>query len=290
MQAHARRDVPHEAHLDASPAIGETLDAICGGAVRVLQRSSGYRFNLDPVLLAHFAVQAPGAIRGPLIELGTGCGVVPLILARKFGREEITAVEVQPSLYALAQRNVHLNRCEQRISLVLGDLRKVAPKFAAGAFAQVVCNPPYRAKEAGRLNPHEEKAIARHEVLCGLEDVARAAAHLLKERGVLSLVFPTARLCELMAVLRDNRLEPKLLRLVHPRPDRPSKLCLLQAVKGGRMNLEVLPPLVVHGAEKGFSPEVRAMLEEGRPVRPSHVSAPGAGAGAVAAASVPASG
>jgi len=265
VQARARRAFPHKAPLEVSPGEGETLDAICGGEVRVLQRSSGYRFNLDPVLLAHFAAEAPGTTRGPLIDLGTGCGVVPLILARKFGWREMTAVEVQPSLYELARRNVHLNRCEGWIALVLEDLRQVERKLPAGGFAHVVCNPPYRAREAGRVNPDEEKAIARHEVLCGLEDVARAASHLLKERGVMSLVFPTERLCELVEVLRESRLEPKLLRLVHPRPDRPSRLLLLQAVKGGRTHLEVLPPLVVHAGEKGYSPEVRAMLEEGRP-------------------------
>lgn len=262
--APARRDAARTAPLDVAAGPDETLDAICGGEVKVLQSQTGYRFNLDPVLLAHFAVKWPGPVRGALIDLGTGCGVIPLILARKFDRRQLTALEVQPSLYELAQRNVHLNRCERRISLVLGDLRKVDRKLPAGGFAQVVCNPPYRAMEAGRLNPHEEKAIARHEVLCSLEDVARAANHLLKERGALSVVFPAARLAELVEVLRGKRLEPKLLQLVHPRPDRPAKLLLLQAVKGGRANLEVLPPLVVHEGQ-GFSPEVRAMLEEGAP-------------------------
>lgn len=256
----SRRGHAREEALALTPGPGETLDAICGGAVQLLQRASGYRFNLDPVLLAHFAMQA-GAPRGPVIDLGTGSGVIPIILARKFGLREVTALEVQPSLYELAQRNVHLNRCERRVSLVLGDLREVERQLQPGGFAHVLCNPPYRAKEAGRLNPDEEKAIARHEIRCALEDVARAAACLLRERGVLSLVFPTARLCELTEALRASRLEPKVLRLVHARPDRPSKLLLLQAVKGARAHLAVLPPLVVHEDAHGFSHEVRAMLE-----------------------------
>jgi tRNA1(Val) A37 N6-methylase TrmN6 len=258
---------PRETLLSLSPGEGETLDAICGGEVRVLQSATGYRFNLDPVLLAHFAVGVPGAARGPVMELGTGAGVIPLILARKFGRREITALEVQPSLYELAQRNVHLNRCERRISLVLGDLRKAERKFQAGAFAHVICNPPYRARESGRISPEEEKAIARHELMCELGDVLHAAAHLLRERGAFSVIFPTARLGELVEGLRARRLEPKVLRMVHARPDRPAKLMLLQAVKGGRAHLEVMPPLVVHDEAHGFTPEVQAMLEEGHTER-----------------------
>ncbi|HLL52758.1 MAG TPA: methyltransferase [Myxococcaceae bacterium] len=254
---------PHESLLRLSAGEGETLDAICGGDVRLLQSATGYRFNLDPILLAHFAARAPGAARGPVIELGTGCGVIPLILARKFGRREVTALEVQPGLYALAQRNVHLNRCERWISLVQGDLRKVDRQFQPGAFAHVICNPPYRATDSGRISPEEEKACARHEVLCALDDVLSAAAHLLRERGVFSLIFPTARLVELMQGLREHRLEPKVLRMVHARPDRPAKLLLLQAVKGGGASLEVLPPLVVHEENRRFSPEVRSMLEDG---------------------------
>lgn len=259
--ATARRSLPRRVPLRLEPLSGETLDDICGGKIRLLQRKQGYRFNLDPILLAHFAVESAAAPRGPIIDLGTGCGIIPVILARKLGLSDVTGLEVQPALFELAQRNVHLNRCEQRISLVLADLRKVARKLQPGGFAHVLCNPPYRAAEAGRINPEQEKAIARHELLCTLDDVAAAAAHLLRGRGVLSVVYPASRLSELFEAVRARRLEPKLLRLVHPRAERPAKLALLSCVKGGRAQLEVLPPLVIHrptGAE--FTPEVERML------------------------------
>jgi tRNA1Val (adenine37-N6)-methyltransferase len=248
--------------LALRPHPGETLDAICGGEVQVLQRRVGYRFSLDPILLAHFAVFEAGAHRGRLIDLGTGSGIIPLILAKRLGLRTVTGLELQPRLYALAERNVYLNRCEQQVTLVQGDLRQVSQFFAAGSFVHVLCNPPYRACTTGRSSTTLEKALARHEVACSLQDVARAARHLLTPRGGLSLVYPAARFAELAAVLREHRLEPKTVRMVHPRAERPAKLVLLHAVKGGRADLKVLPPLVLHAEdEHAFTEEVSAMVD-----------------------------
>jgi tRNA1(Val) A37 N6-methylase TrmN6 len=248
--------------LELHPEPGETLDSICGGEVQVLQRQAGYRFTLDPILLAHFAVYEGGAHRGRLMDLGTGSGIIPLVLAKRLGRKDITALELQPRLYSLAERNVYLNRCEEQVTLVQGDLRQVEQLFAAGSFSHVLCNPPYRACATGRSSLTMEKAIARHEVACALPDVARAASYLLAPRGGLCMVYPAARFAELAGVLREQRLEPKIARMVHPRADRPAKLVLLHAVKGGRADLTVLPPLVLHAEdEHAFTEEVSAMVE-----------------------------
>ncbi|MFP2929455.1 tRNA1(Val) (adenine(37)-N6)-methyltransferase [Pyxidicoccus sp. 3LG] len=248
--------------LELQPGPGETLDAICGGEVQVLQRRLGYRFTLDPLLLAHFAVYEGGALRGRLMDLGTGCGIIPLVLARRLARRDITALELQPRLFSLAERNVYLNRCEREVTLVRGDLRCVDEQFPAGSFAHVLCNPPYRSKASGRTSLSVEKAIARHEVTCELPDVARAAEHLLGPRGSLCVVYPASRFSDLVSVLRFHRLEPRTVRWVHPRGDRPAKLVLLHAVKGGRADLMVLPSLVVHADdEHAFTEEVRAMIE-----------------------------
>ncbi|HZA15198.1 MAG TPA: methyltransferase [Myxococcaceae bacterium] len=236
---------------------GETMDGICGGAVRVVQRAHGYRFSLDPVLLAHFAGEEPP--RGPAIDLGTGSAVIPLILARKFGWTPITGLELQPSLYALARRNVEMNSCEGRVSLALGDLRDINRMFPREAFAHVLSNPPYRSRSRGRTNPEEEKAIARHELHCRLDDLARAARWLLRDRGAFHVVYPAERLGELVTALRAERLEPKRVRLVHPRAERPARLVLLTAVKGGAPDVTVLPPLVIHHGHR-FTAEVNAML------------------------------
>ncbi|MBF5044096.1 methyltransferase [Aggregicoccus sp. 17bor-14] len=227
----------------------------------MLQRRTGYRFNLDSLLLAHFAVQTGGAGRGRIIDLGTGCGIVPLLLSRRLGCTDVTGLELQPGLFSLAQRNVHLNRCEHSVSLVLGDLCQVDQKFGRGSFAHVLCNPPYRAPASGRVNTERERALARHELTCALVDVVRAARYLLEARGGLSLVYPVSRFSELATTLKAERLSMRHLRLVHPRPDRPAKLLLLHAVRSSRAPLVVLPPLVVHSAPgPAFSPEVSAMV------------------------------
>ncbi len=255
-------DWPRQVQLELQPGPGETLDTICGGEVQVLQRRVGYRFTLDPILLAHFAVFEGGAHRGRVIDLGTGSGIIPLILARRLGRRDVTGLELQPRLYSLAERNIYLNRVEREVTLVQGDLRHVDAQFPAGSFSHVVCNPPYRAQATGRASVQVEKAIARHELTCALPDVVRAAAYLLAPKGGLCMVYPAARFAELASELRAVRLEPRTVRMVHPRAGRPAKLVLLHAVKGGRATLTVLPPLVLHAEdEHAFTAEVCAMVE-----------------------------
>lgn len=236
---------------------GETKDSICG--VEVLQPARGYRFNLDSVLLAHFAGRS-GRV-GPTMDLGTGSGVIPLILAGKLGYPEVMGLEVQPRLFELARRSVQLNRLERRISLVLGDIREVAGRFGRTAFSMVISNPPYRAPTSGSRSPSSERALARHELACTLGDVAEAAAYLLAPRGSFSLVYPASRLGEAIEALRSRRLEPRRLRVVFSRADRPASRILLEAVKGGSAPLSVLPPLIVHpGPGAAVSEEVRQML------------------------------
>ena len=244
----------------SEPGPAETLDAICGGRVRLLQRVGGYRFNLDPILLAHFACPEPGALEGRVIDLGTGSGIIPLILARKLEVESV-GLELQESLFRLAERNLVLNRCESKVDLVHGDLRRARALFPPASFAHVICNPPYHPAKAGRINPAEEKAIARHELESDLGDVLAAAAHLLEPLGSLWLVFPAARLAELIRSACEARLPPVRLRLVHPRLNAPAKLALVQAVKGGQRAMIALPPLVIHQEDQAaFTPEVEAML------------------------------
>lgn len=240
---------------------GETLDTICGD-IRVLQPARGYRFTLDPLLLARFA--AARCPRGKTVDLGTGSGVIALVLARRYGRKDITALELQPRLYELAARSVLINGLERDVTVVLGDLRDAARTLGAGAFAQVVCNPPYQARGAGTASAQDERAIARSELRCSMGDVAAAAAALLREGGELCLSYRANRLAELLEALRSRRLEPRRLRLVHPRVDRPASLSLVAAVKGARAAMEVEPPLYVHlAATPELSPEVRRMIIPG---------------------------
>lgn len=243
--------------LELTAREDESLDSVCG--VRILQRLSGYRFNLDPVLLAHFAADA--GLKGATLDLGTGAGIIPLILAKKFQKTKLTALELQPTLYELAARNVQLNRCERKVAIVRGDLRHVRQLFPREAFAHVLCNPPYREASSGIVSREPEKAIARHEVMATFADVVAAASYLLRHRGSLDLIYPAARLNTLMATLDSHALVPRMIRMVHPRAGRSAKLVLLRALKVEYGELEVLPPLVLHPEGEKFTAEVDRMLE-----------------------------
>lgn len=236
-------------------APGETLDAICRGELQLIQRRAGYRFSVDAILVAAFA----GHPRGKVVDLGTGCGVVALLLAKR-GVRSVIGVELQPPLFELAWRNVQLNRCEDRVHIVNADLRELRGVLPGGTFDAVVSNPPYIAARSGKANPETEKAVARHELCCSVNDVTAAARWLLREGGSFRVIFPAPRLVGLLQSLSAAGLEPKRLRIVHTLASRPAKLVLVEAIKGAKVDLEVLPPLVLHEEDGGYTPEMQRLL------------------------------
>jgi tRNA1Val (adenine37-N6)-methyltransferase len=237
----------------------ETLDTLFGGRLKIAQPRHGYRFSIDAPILAHFA--GPAA-QEPIVDLGCGSGVVALILAFKFGAGRITAIELQPRLAGLAERNVRDNGLEGRIRVVEADLADLGTLPAASA-ASVVCNPPYRRLGTGRVNPRDEQALARHELRADLAQVAAAAARLLKNKGRLFIIYPAPRLAALFAALREHDLAPKRLRLVHSRQGEEAVLALAQALKGGGEGLKVEPPLFVYTPEGEYCPEVSSFFAAG---------------------------
>lgn len=196
-----------------------------------------------------------------MIDLGTGCGIIACLLARRFPGIPITALELQTSLAVVAQRNVAHNMLAHQVSIVQGDIRGAAACFAPASFATVVCNPPYRAVGRGRLNPDSEKAMARHEVAVTLCQVVQAARRLLTRRGRLLLVYHPSRLAELCSRLQAADLNPCRLCFVHPSHQAPATMVLVEALRGGRDALEVMPPLIVYQATNVYSAEMRAIFQ-----------------------------
>lgn len=240
---------------DPELSADETLDAIGQGAVRLIQRRRGYRFSIDAVLLATFV----GACEGRVIDLGTGCGIIPLLMAAQ-GARRIVGLEIQQGLSALAKRNVSLNGREREIEIVEGDLREVPRFFEKGSFDVVVSNPPWHAVKAGVPSPNRERAVARHETSVTIECVAAAARHLLKANGTAWFVYPTGRFTDLVAAFVPQRLFPRRTRHVHDRADRKGLLVLCEFAPFGRY--EILPPLFLHDERGRWTPEVAAMLGE----------------------------
>lgn len=191
-----------------------------------------------------------------LLDLGTGTGIIPLLMSAKSDCRTLTGLEIQPDSAEMALRSVKMNRLENRIRIVQGDIREADAIFAPASFGIVTCNPPYMIKSHGLQNPESPKAIARHEVLCEFEDVAHAAERLLKTGGHFYLVHRPFRLAEIMTTLRDHGLEPKRMRLVYPYVDRAPNMVLLDCVRGGRPRLSVEKPLIVYREPGVYTEEI----------------------------------
>ena len=250
------------------PRSGETLDAFCRGRIRVFQKKRGYRFSVDAPLLADFVRTRRS---DEILEVGTGSGIVAILLARKPFRR-LTALEVQPGLAALAQRNIDLNGLEDRIKIVRADYRTFRP---GRKFDLVVSNPPYIPKAGGHVSRLREKAIARHEMRGAIDDLMRMTAELLKPRGRACFVFPERRREDFLAAARASGLRVKRWRSVRPRAGEPSNLFLAElgpaggagrggASAGGKRGAEVMPPLLLFKRGGGYTMEAEAIFS-GRP-------------------------
>ncbi len=231
----------------------ERLDDLVLDGMKLIQRDDQFCFSIDTVLLAHFG-KAP---RGPVLDLGTGTAAIPLILTAR-GAADITGIELNPVMADIARRNAVLNGREDRIRVIEGDYRRAADWFPSGAFAAVYANPPYREKCRGACSDADGIRRARHEETATLGDVLGAAKYALKYRGRFRMVHITERLADVVAAMRQYDIEPKILQMIHGRPDKQAKLFLVEGVRGGRAGLTVLPPLIVHEADGSYS---RAVLD-----------------------------
>ena len=235
----------------------DSLDTLIDRKLRLYQSRMGYRFSLDALLLAHFVTVKA---RERIIDLGAGNGTIALLLSHLHPAASITGVEVQPAMVERAQRSVELNGLQERVAVVPGDLREIGALFAPSTFDAVVSNPPFRKPSSGRISPHQEKQIARHELKGALRDFLAAAAYLLRLRGRLALIYSAERAVELLAALRGAGLEPKRLRWVHSFAGDAALLLLVEAVKGGRSGVEVEAPLIIYREATVYSPEVAAIV------------------------------
>ena len=239
------------------PHKNETLDTIKD--VKLFQAKNGYRFSVDAVLLEHFI--SAGKL-GNGIELGCGSGVISILLARRAKDVNITAVEIQKSLSERALRNVHLNRLDDRITILSKDLRELKTVYETNAFDFVFSNPPFRKPKTGRISSDEERAVARHEIEMTVSDLISAAAYLLKHTGKFFLIYHPLRLAELITLLRESKLEPKRMRFVHSMKGEEAKMVLIESVKGAGVWLKIDPPLYLYKAKNEYSPEVKKIFNK----------------------------
>lgn len=232
---------------------GERIDDLQRCGYRIIQNQKLFCFGMDAVLLSGFASVKPG---GCALDLGTGTGIIPLLLCAKTVGSHFTGLEISAASAEMAQRSVILNGLESRIDIIRGDIREAGETFAPASFDTVTSNPPYMQGSHGLVNPDIEKAAARHEILCTLDDVVRAAAKLLIPGGHFYMVHRPFRLAEIIRTLSAYGLEPKRMRLVYPAVDREPNMVLVEAVRGGRPRMTVEKPLIVYDAPGVYNREI----------------------------------
>ncbi len=237
----------------------ETVETLFGGQLKILQKKKGYRYTIDSILLSCFVELTEGE---HLLELGTGSGIIGLILAHRNPEVCVTGIEVQEELADMARRSVLLNGLEGRVKILHGDAGRIGDLLKARSCDLAVFNPPYRKKGSGRVNLKAEKAIARHEIAGSIEDFLRAAGHALTDCGRVYLIFPCARMVEAIYRMRSEKLEPKRLRMVHSRPGSRGDFILVEGVHGGGEELSVLPPLYIYKGDEGYSAELEVLLRD----------------------------
>jgi len=220
----------------------ESIDDFMDGDLRVIQSRTGYRFSIDAVLLSEFVTIKEDDV---VADLGAGCGIIPLMLLLKRPVRHAYGLEIQWGLAYQTARNAILNGFSDRMSIITGDIRH--PPLSAAWADAVVCNPPYRRKDSGRVNPDQQRAIARHEILASLDDILNTTKRILKPKGRFAMIYPAERLNDLMIRMRNLDMEPKRLRIIYPGMNSDAKLAMVESYLGGRPGLKILPPLLDQG-------------------------------------------
>lgn len=232
---------------------GERLDDLHRNNYLIIQNTEKFCFGMDGVLLSGFVKVFPGE---RVLDMGTGTGIIPILLEAKTEGKHFTGLEIQAESADMARRSVALNKLEDKIDIVEGDIKEASRIFGLASFDTVTSNPPYMNYKHGLVNPAEAKAVARHEILCTLEDVVREASKLLKPKGRLYLVHRPHRLIEIINTLSIYKLETKRMKFVHPYIDKEPNMVLLECIKGGRSNLIVEAPLIVYKEPKVYTEEI----------------------------------
>ena len=231
----------------------ERIDDLQRNGYKIIQNPSKFCFGMDAVLLSGFA-QVKKDERA--LDLGTGTGIIPLLLSAKTEGIHLTGLEIQEESADMARRSVALNGLEEKIEIVTGDIKDASARFGASSFDVITTNPPYMIGDHGLKNDNEAKTIARHEILCDLEDVLRESSRILKTHGRFYMVHRPFRLAEILGKMSEYRLEPKRMRLVYPYIDKEPNMVLIEGLKDGRARMTVEKPLIVYREPGVYMPEI----------------------------------
>ena len=231
----------------------ERIDDLQLNGLKIIQDTTSFCFGVDAVLLSDFCDVKKNA---KVLDVGTGTGIIPILLSAKSKASSIIGLEIQPQMAQMASRSVKMNNLSDRLSIIEGDIKKYGQYFKKASFDVVVTNPPYTNKGGGLLNALDSKTISRHEVLCSLEDIVAAAADLLVPGGQLAMVHRPERLVDIVCAMRQYGIEPKYIRFVHPKPYKKPNMILIKGTRGGGRELKVMDPLYVYDDNGEYTDEI----------------------------------
>jgi tRNA1Val (adenine37-N6)-methyltransferase len=235
-----------------------TVDTFFNGRILVKQHRDGYRFSIDAVLLASHVMPRPG---DTVLDLGTGCGIIPLILAYRYPQISIYGIEIQQRLADIAAVNVKENRMEDRITILCKDMKHLKQNSIPEPARLVITNPPYRKADSGRINPNQERAVARHEIKAALFDVLDTARRMLRISGRFVSIYPAERMTDMLAQMRSSGIEPKYIRMIHSGPNTDAVLILVQGIRGGHPGMKIGPPLVICREDGSYTDELSELID-----------------------------
>lgn len=233
----------------------ETLEDLQLNGLFILQKKEAFRFGMDAVLLSSFVTVRKNQ---NVLDLGTGTGIIPILLSAKTEAKKITGLEIQSEIADMAQRSIEGNNLGDKIDIVKGDIKDAVSIFSRGSFDVVVTNPPYTSAGSGLVNPEDTKAISRHEIFCTLDDILKTSSAVLKPRGEFFMVHRPERLADIIDGMRKVNMEPKILRLVCARAGKEPSLILIKGLKNGKPGLKILPVLFIYDENGDLSEEVKS--------------------------------
>lgn len=237
--------------------VEETVDEILNGNLKIRQSKRGYRFNLDSLILAHFTAVGAGSVN---LDMGCGNGIIALVLANRFPQTRWRGLEIQEGLAKLARKNVEQNGLERQVIIDEGDARDYKKFYKAHTFDNIVFNPPYRKISSGRINPLQEKAIARHEVRGSLAQFLTAAKYILKPKGRVFTIYPATRLVEMISLFRKKDIEPKRMKLVFSNSASDAEFVLVEGRSSSREELKIEPPLYIYEDHKKYTQAMKQIF------------------------------
>ena len=222
---------------------GERLDDLQLNGLELIQDPNKFCFGVDAVFLSDFVRVKPGET---VLDMGTGNGIIPVLLSAKTQGKKFTGLEIQPDTAEMARRSVRLNHLEERIEIVTGDIKEAAEIFKPAFFDVITTNPPYMPAEHGLRNPDSARAIARHEVMCSLDDILRESMRLLQDKGRFYMIHRPFRLTEIMIKMNQYKIEPRRIQFIYPYIDKEPAMVLIEGVRGARSRVTVEPPIIIY--------------------------------------------